>query len=174
VAKPAQTSHRSVCCASAVSRSVENLIADQSVRRLNATPEPRSPSVVWARQNCIHEISKLRHAGGRRNSRRTFNRHWADFGRICSRFEVLRRHETHIGTNEDFEESLILPGFSWWTHKGSNLGPLPCEGTSSLLNSLMFSSFVGRLHGFSTVLRVRGADANQRNRQQHAEATAPM
>jgi hypothetical protein len=26
------------------------------------------------------------------------------------------------------EDSAKTPGFSWWTHKGSNLGPLPCEG----------------------------------------------
>ena len=28
------------------------------------------------------------------------------------------------------QKSSINPGFSWWTHKGSNLGPLPCEGNA--------------------------------------------
>src|SRR5580692_3309614 len=27
-------------------------------------------------------------------------------------------------------ETLITQGFLWWAHKGSNLGPLPCEGNA--------------------------------------------
>jgi len=32
----------------------------------------------------------------------------------------------------------FLPGVRWWTHKGSNLGPLPCEGNA--LPCLAFGS----------------------------------
>src|SRR5438046_1822539 len=37
-------------------------------------------------------------------------------------------------------ENPIKEGFSWWTHKGSNLGPLPCEG-----NALPLSYASGKL-----------------------------
>ena len=30
----------------------------------------------------------------------------------------------------DFTESPIKQGEWWWAHKGSNLGPLPCEGNA--------------------------------------------
>jgi hypothetical protein len=36
----------------------------------------------------------------------------------------------HIETNGKLQKTLISLGFEWWAHKGSNLGPLPCEGNA--------------------------------------------
>ena len=35
-----------------------------------------------------------------------------------------------IETSREHKKTLRLQGHTWWTHKGSNLGPLPCEGNA--------------------------------------------
>jgi hypothetical protein len=95
-------------------------------------------------------VSGVRHGSlsllRQENVKRTF---CTDFARVDVQESGFVLGPTAERESSESDKSPINKGFWWWAHKGSNLGPLPCEG-----NALPLSYAPG-----FCCIGARGADA---------------
>ena len=57
-------------------------------------------------------------------------------------FEISTGQVTKIAPCQASSATSMVQEDGWWAHKGSNLGPLPCEGTVRTSNTSYFRAFL--------------------------------